>query len=280
MMPTDEPKARRIHGEVAVVILAALMGLLAAVSHFTWDERAMAWLAESGTNWRKTWPLQALALLGKSELQIWILLVWFCAGRRRARPVLAALAAILLLGLLVPLLKFTVHRMRPVDTPPIVRLDPGRQEDHAWYTNGSFPSGDAATACGMAVALGCATTWPWLPTLLIVGAGVGTLRVASFVHYPSDVLAGAALGMCCAWLALRALQRRRLPEWTGTPLSRQVAAAGAVAVSLVILLSHNTRRAVLFLAVYVLPVVVLYLVRRTIRRRQRPAADMGDGEPS
>jgi undecaprenyl-diphosphatase len=57
----------------------------------------------------------------------------------------------------------------------------------------SFPSGHAATAAGLAVAL--AVLYPrgrWLFAVLAVLAALQRVEVQS--HFPSDVLAGAALG--------------------------------------------------------------------------------------
>ena len=65
----------------------------------------------------------------------------------------------------------------------------------------SFPSGHAATAAGLAVAL----SWKyprgrWLFALLAVSASAQ--RVASSAHFPSDVFFGAALGLVGAALIL------------------------------------------------------------------------------
>lgn len=62
----------------------------------------------------------------------------------------------------------------------------------------SFPSGHATTAAALFVAL--ALLAPHLRTpLLIAGVWIGLARVIVGAHYPSDVIAGLALG---AWFAL------------------------------------------------------------------------------
>ena len=66
----------------------------------------------------------------------------------------------------------------------------------------SFPSGDTALSFGAATAL--AMTWPAarLPALLVATA-VGVSRVVVGAHYPSDVLAGALIGVACGLAAQR-----------------------------------------------------------------------------
>ena len=71
----------------------------------------------------------------------------------------------------------------------------------------SFPSGHAATSFAAATILSFA--YPRLaPFLYLLAAAVAFSRVYVGVHYPLDVLGGAALGMLVA-VALRFLVRRR-----------------------------------------------------------------------
>lgn len=266
MIPNNrrEPKTRR--REIAVIVLAAITGLLAVVSYFLFDERIVSWLVHDGTEWHRAAPVRAFALLGKTWLQIWLLLVWFCAVGR-ARPVLAALGTIAVIAVVVPLLKFATHRTRPTETSQVVGLDDsGPNDKPTWYANGSFPSGDTATACGVAVSVGFLAAWPWMPALLAAGASVGLLRVVALAHYPSDALAGAAVGMLCAWLILRASRRWPLPDPVQPVVWRRAAAVGVVLIALPILLSHNTQRSMLFLTVYVLPITGLYVLQKIINR--------------
>jgi undecaprenyl-diphosphatase len=78
--------------------------------------------------------------------------------------------------------------------------------------DGSFPSGHAATSFAAATMLSFAFPG-FAPVLLILAAAVAYSRVYVGVHYPIDVIAGAALGALTA-IALRRLVevRRRLRQ--------------------------------------------------------------------
>ncbi|MFG2452874.1 phosphatase PAP2 family protein [Streptomyces sp. NPDC048512] len=67
----------------------------------------------------------------------------------------------------------------------------------------SFPSGH--TAAGVAFTAAVAPTWPVAAALCSVPAALLALeRVQSGAHYPTDVAAGAVIGLGSAWLTRRA----------------------------------------------------------------------------
>lgn len=75
-------------------------------------------------------------------------------------------------------------------------------------TSKSFPSDHATLAFAIAATL--AFAWPqrrW--QLFTVAALIAVGRVMAGVHYPVDVLAGAAVGLCWAW-AVETVHRRVL----------------------------------------------------------------------
>ena len=90
--------------------------------------------------------------------------------------------------------KWTLNRKRPYESYP--------QIDNAYNaTDPSFPSGHTASA----FALATSTTLIWPKWYVAVPAyswagGVAYSRMHLGLHYPSDVLAGAALGAGSAWL--------------------------------------------------------------------------------
>jgi len=120
-----------------------------------------------------------------------ILLVWLTSNPYwKARAIIFG-ASVLITAVLVLMIKFTVKRRRPEgDWGEIYRsTDPH-----------SFPSGHAARSFMLAVlAMGLGPTWFGL-ILLIWAPLVGLARVAMGVHYVSDVLAGALIGILMGWL--------------------------------------------------------------------------------
>ncbi len=142
--------------------------------------------------------------LGEKGL-LWISLgLALCAARRTRRCgacILAALAVTFILGELT--LKPLVARPRPCDAYPAFPLLISRP------TGASFPSSHAATSFASAAVLflhfrkpGCAA--------LAAAALIAFSRVLLFVHYPTDILAGAILGVGIA-LAVCAAARRLFP---------------------------------------------------------------------
>lgn len=89
--------------------------------------------------------------------------------------------------LLVQALKRSIRRLRPYMQWPAVRSVTAPLKD------GSFPSGHTTAAFSIAGAVAVSTQIASLPLWTLAGL-VGVSRVYLGHHYPSDVLAGAALG--------------------------------------------------------------------------------------
>lgn len=145
-----------------------------------------------------------------------LLLVIVCAhGPRFASWRRAAVAAGLSAGLSLAIGKLIselVQRARPfVAHPHAVHLFARHVAD------AGFPSDHATASFAIAVAVVLRKRW-WGYVLLIAAAVLSVGRVALGFHYPSDVLAGAALGTLSA-LALYIQPLRRwvdaISDWTG-----------------------------------------------------------------
>ncbi|WP_030983979.1 bifunctional phosphatase PAP2/diacylglycerol kinase family protein [Streptomyces sp. NRRL S-1813] len=129
-------------------------------------------------------------------------LLWFglaagaaaLGGRPMRRAALRGVASLAVASATVNTLgKRSVRRERPLlDTVPVIR------QLHRQPTTSSFPSGHAASAVAFATGVAFENKW-WGLALAPVAASVAFSRVYTGVHYPGDVVAGAALGAGAAF---------------------------------------------------------------------------------
>ena len=92
-------------------------------------------------------------------------------------------------------LKYSIDRLRPYDKYPD-RIHAIEKEDSP-----SFPSGHTAAAFSLATSLSITyPKWYVIAPSAVWACGVGLARINQGVHYPSDVLTGAAIGVGCAFV--------------------------------------------------------------------------------
>ena len=90
-------------------------------------------------------------------------------------------------------LKYLCDRQRPYEKYPD-RVHPFSTEDSP-----SFPSGHTATAFALATSLSVkCPKWYVIAPSALWACSVGVSRMNEGVHYPTDVLAGAAIGVGCS----------------------------------------------------------------------------------
>ncbi len=137
-----------------------------------------------------------------------ILLTVFVVAIDRRKVVWWAVCLTALSGLTANLMKGTVARIRPhsIELLGEDALNPNASqasEPRSFWDSRqrSFPSGHAATAWGLAV--GLSFIFPRGTLLFAAFATLASLqRIYSGAHFPSDVLAGAAIAFAWAWLLL------------------------------------------------------------------------------
>jgi undecaprenyl-diphosphatase len=138
-----------------------------------------------GLSWVGTWGAVWLAIA------LVLAVIW-----RRPSIFVTVLVADLAADLLAELGKVIVHRHRPFEH----QLGPASSTH-------SFPSGHTATSFACATVLS-AFAPRWRVPFFVLAALIGFSRVYNAMHYPTDVLAGAVLGVLTALLLLAASRRR------------------------------------------------------------------------
>ena len=137
--------------------------------------------------------MPAITALGNSGL-IWLLLAGVLLLTPKHRRAGAAVLAGLVLEIICcnMVLKPLVARVRPCDVNTAVQLLIARPDDF------SFPSGHTGASFAAAAALFADRNRLWIPSL-ILALLIAFSRLYLYVHYPTDVLAGAVIGVMAGW---------------------------------------------------------------------------------
>lgn len=198
-----------------------LLGLAAIAALIAFADRPVnAWVA--GLDGPLIEALRAITQIGNSRWYLFSLPVVMAVAlwQRRRSGGAAALrldavagiagflfAAVAVSGIATNIVKLLLGRARPKmwDEAGIFGLSPFSL-DHDFQ---GFPSGHATTLFALAAALGC--VWPrWRTPLYALAALLAFSRVAVNAHYPSDLVAGAMVGIATALLLRHFLARHGL----------------------------------------------------------------------
>lgn len=142
--------------------------------------------------------------------EIWILLalVLVCWKKHRRTGIVLAVALILDLLCCNLLLKPLVARIRPCDVNTAIQLLIPHPLEF------SFPSGHSAASFAAVGALKASGSRLWIPAFVLASV-IAFSRLYLYVHWPSDVLGGALLGIVLGFAAeklVRCLEKRKSPE--------------------------------------------------------------------
>lgn len=108
-------------------------------------------------------------------------------------------AAFLASSIVTRATKAIVNRQRPFERYPFIV----QRDDEAGGL--SFPSGHTSSAFCTATSISLRyRKWYVIAPAYIFATSVGWARMYQGVHYPSDVLAGALVGACSAWIGYKA----------------------------------------------------------------------------
>lgn len=164
----------------------------------TWE---LSLLDAIQTHCRSAWGdvvMPAVSSLGNNGL-IWLGLTAILLLHPKTRKIGRSMAVALVLDVICCnfILKPLIGRVRPCDLNSAVTL----LVPHP--TDASFPSGHTAASFAAVAALRSSGSRLWVPALVLAVA-IGFSRLYLYVHFPSDVLGGAFLGIVLgtlgAWL--------------------------------------------------------------------------------
>ena len=126
---------------------------------------------------------------------LWILIALVCLCFRKTRKTGVTMALAFILGALVAnvTLKPLIARLRPFQLRNVQMLI-------ALPKDFSFPSGHTVSSFASAFAIFKGNK-KWGSVALAVATLIAFSRLYLYVHFPSDVIAGVAIGLLCGWLA-------------------------------------------------------------------------------
>ena len=156
---------------------------------------------------------QNITHLGHSSVALALLLVF---ARNHPRAVWAGVIAAVIATAASHGLKHWAYTARP---PGVLEAEAFHVIGRAWPARG-FPSGHTVAAfvfVGVWIAFVRTAAVRW--ALLLAGVAVGGSRVVVGVHWPVDVLAGAAIGTLAALLGVRVIRHWR---WGLRPFGHRV----------------------------------------------------------
>jgi undecaprenyl-diphosphatase len=161
----------------------------------SWEKHLEHWIVGQRVGWLN-WLFIGLSWIGTwgavwLAIAIVLTVIW-----RRPSIFVTVLVADVAADVLAELGKVIVHRHRPFEH----QLGPASSTH-------SFPSGHTATSFACATVLSSVAP-RWRVPFFVLAALIGFSRVYNGMHYPTDVLAGAVLGVLTALLLLAASRRR------------------------------------------------------------------------
>lgn len=140
------------------------------------------------------WFMPLVTVLGDGGI-FWILLTvaLLIVPKTRRLGFVCAVSLLIDLALCNGLLKNLIARTRPYDVNPNIQLLIPKPGDY------SFPSGHAAASFTVVGALAANKSKLWIPAC-VLSVVIALSRLYLYVHYPTDVLGGAALGIAFGFL--------------------------------------------------------------------------------
>lgn len=147
--------------------------------------------------------LSRAAELGLVWIIIAVIMLFFKKSRRCGVLMLVSMALTILIGEFT--VKNIVCRVRPCNVNTAIDMLVRRPQSF------SFPSGHTGASFAAAMSICLNKKWYWGLAAILFAALIGFSRLYLYVHYPTDVLAGMALGMLVA-VIVWAIAKKLAPQ--------------------------------------------------------------------
>ena len=205
----------RYNNELNIIEQIGDETIMGNIFYFDWEVDLIDWLQNAIGSFGQTIS-RAVTFIGGETVTLLVLLVMlFCynkeAGKRCGFAMVAA-------NMWYPMIKNAVLRLRPYMAHPeriealaVVEADADPMD--VLQQGYSFPSGHSATAVSMygSIAREIRKKWMWW-LAVILPLLIGLSRFAVGVHYPTDVLAGWAVGLAAVVFST-ILHKKVKQEW-------------------------------------------------------------------
>lgn len=226
-------EARR-HWAKRSLSLAVISSVVIVAFMFMLDVAEIRLMPPRGT--ASLWPVRIATDFGKSSYVLWLLagllvlaVLLSARVRNRSRAVMASVTtrvaylflAVLFSDAVCEIMKGIVGRGRP-----FVGGEPNAFNFSLFAWNeryASFPSGHATTSCALAFAI--SALWPQARIAMVIYViAIAMSRLVLLAHHPSDIVAGALVGVIGAmtvryWFAARGLAFVIRPDGSIDPLA-------------------------------------------------------------
>lgn len=159
----------------------------------TWEFQLLYWIQEQSSGWLD-WLMPKITSLGDAGI-FWILLGLFLTCMVKTRRIGISMLVSIVVGAVIGnlILKNLIARERPcwIDSQVLLLIE--NPKDY------SFPSGHSLVSFEGAVSI-LMKNRRWGTAALILAFLIAFSRLYLFVHFPTDVLFGAALGTVIAFV--------------------------------------------------------------------------------
>ena len=180
-----------------------------------WEVSLIEWIQKTLGSLSGTVGTVLSSVGGEIGLPLVLLIIFFCWKKEMGKRLAVAVTTV---NAWMPMIKAVVLRPRPyMDHPDRIRgtADVGNSAslDNVVAHGYSFPSSHSASAAALFIPLAneVKKKWMWIAAIAITFL-VGVGRAMTGMHYPTDILAGWALGLAGAGICLL-LEKKVKNEW-------------------------------------------------------------------